>query len=431
MFKYITHKIKLPFGSTQRFDFLHDNSIPIMKPAYLFAAILFLASSVALSGCYTQLASSGGGYGYSGRVYHTPRPLYSDTVKAKTTAMRYDTTMHGDTMFIDEHPMNADIAADSTSGGGGEEIVNNYYDPAPYEGGFSIGFGWPYYSWYSPWYPYYSAWNYGWGYPGFYPPYYDAFWGPSFYYPSYNFGFYGGYGSYGRRFHNYGFGHGGYGSYRFAESGRPIVPGRLGGENRLGSIGSRSGFPGSIASSTRSGMSGANVREPNAGFTRSSEASSVGVDRNAPVHVMAPEGNAGTARSETSAGMNTRATESGGMTTSNGMAASHPIVVRRSDGQTVTSANVGGRQMTVVRRNGGTSNGSYSGSRGNGSYGRSSGTTGRGNGSGRSGGYRSSGGGRGYSAGSSGHASSGGGAARSGGGSSSGSHEGGGGGGRR
>ncbi len=401
MFKSNTGEFQLSTVRDQRSHFLHDYSTHTMKAAHLFAAIFMMAASLTLAGCYTQLANTDGGYAYTGRVYHAPRPLYSDTVNAKPTAVRYDTTMHGDTMFIDEHPLEAPTAMDTNSSGGGEEIVNNYYGEPTYFGGVAIGFGWPYHSWYSPWYPYFYDWDYGWGYPGFYPPYYDAYWGG---YPYLGFGFYGGFGWYG---HGYGrgyYGRGYYGGrgygYAYNGIGRPTIDGRVGGDYRLGGMGSLGERPSGIATAGRA-YNGSGISS-----MRSNE-TAVSADRNAPVHVTGPEANSAMAREASPS--------------STVASASHPIIVRRSDGQTVTSANVGGRQMTVVRR-GSSSNGNYGGSR---SYGGS-----RGYGSyGRGGGYRASGGGRGYGGGySSGRASSSGGGGRSGGGGGS-SHSSGGGGG--
>ncbi len=408
MFKHIRREFHLQTARTQRTHFLHDHSLHIMKAAYLFAASLLMMSSLALTGCYTQLAGTSGGggyYGYSGRVYHAPQPLYSDTVRGgNQTAVVYDTTMHGDTMFIDERPLVAPSAADSNTSGGSGEVVNNYYGGTPYYGGFSLGFGWPYNDpWYSPWYPY----SYGYGYPGFYPPYYDAFWGAG-YYPYYGLGFYGGfYGGYGRGFYG-GYGHGYYGGYGYGRGygytgiGRGLNGG-LGGEYRSGGI--ASGLGGGIGTRASSiATRGSSYGQANGGAFRSGQAGSYSADRDAPVHATAPE-----------ASGNARAMGTSG---ASGMAsASHQVVVRTSNGQSISSssANVGGRNMTVVRRSG------SNGSRGY-SSGRSYGSSGRG-------GYRSYGGGRGYGGGySSGRSYSGGGGGRSGGGGG-GSRSGGGGGG--
>jgi hypothetical protein len=403
MFKLISHEFHLPsFGRNKQFHFLHDYSIHVMKAIHLFAVVLLVTSSIVLGGCYTQLANTGGGYGYSGRVYHAPRPLYSDTVKANQTAVVYDTTMHGDTMFIDERPLSAPSAVDSNTSGSGEEVVNNYYDPG-YPGAFSIGFGWPYNDpWYSPWYPY----GWGWGYTGFYPPYYDAFWG----YPYVGIGFYGGLGFYDHGFYGHsfgGYGHGFYGGYGYAGIGRGGIGGRLGGDYRSGGI--TSGFGGRASNIEAAGQRGSGFSQANGGV-RSNESSAFSADRDAPVHTMAPDANG--ARSETSAGGNARAM---GTSSASSMPSSHTVVVRRSDGQSITSSNNGGRNTTVVRRNGG----------GNGSRGYGSG---RGFGSSGRGGYRSYGGGGrgGYSSG----RSYGGGGARSSGGGGGSRSSGGGGGGR-
>jgi hypothetical protein len=383
MFKYFMHEFQLRL---QRTHFFNDHSIQIMKAAHLSAAVLIMVSSLALSGCYTQLAgTSGGYYGSSGRVYHAPQPLYSDTVKANPTAVVYDTTMHGDTMFIDERPLTAPSAADTNTPGGGEEVVNNYYDNPGYGyyDGFSIGFGWPYDPWWSPWYP-----NY-WGYPGFYTPYYGAYWGLGLYPYWGGFGYGHGFG-YGGYDHGFGYGHGFYGGY--AGIGRSGIDGRLGGEYRSGGI--ASGLRGPSSSIGLAGSRGAEANGMRSGGTPAFSA-----DRDAPVHAMAPEGG------------NARAIGTSG---ASNMASSHPVVVRTSNGQSITSANVGGRNMTVVRRGG------NNGSRANGSNGRGGyGSYGRG-------GYRSYGGGRGYSGGGYSSGRSYGGGGRSGGGG--GAHSGGGGG---
>jgi hypothetical protein len=420
--RIITHSIisSVHHPDEEQKHFCMNIRYTIMKTAHFFAALIFISTSLAFGGCYTQLASSGAGYGYSGRVYHSPRPVYSDTVRAKPTAVKYDTTMHGDTMFIDEHPVTAEAENNTSGGDGDEEVINNYYGPDSYWSGFSIGFGWPYHSWYSPWYPYYSSWDYGWGYPGFYPPYYDAFYGYGFY-PYYNYGFYGGF--YGHHYHGYGDG------YRYGYGyGRTAIAGRLGGEYRAGSITSRVGMPGMIAPANTNGFRGSNAvasngMASNVNIARAGEGSAI--DRNAPVHVTAPDAGNAMVRTQSSGMNQSRATMS---EQSNGMsnASTRPIVVRRSDGQSITSssANVGGRQMTIVRRS--ASGGNYSGYARNGSAsyggGRGYGGSGRGYGGGYSTGRASSGGAV--------RSSGGGGGARSGG-SSSGGRAGGEGGGRR
>ncbi|HEY3875419.1 MAG TPA: hypothetical protein VGM92_08065 [Candidatus Kapabacteria bacterium] len=350
-----------------------------MKAIHFIAALLLVTTSVALTGCYTQVAGTRDYYG--GRVYRVPS--YSDTIHADQ-AVRYDTTMHGDTMFIDEHPADDGVAANTGGGGANDEtIVNNYGTGTYWDGlcspGFSVSFGWPYYSWYSPWEPYYTC-DYGWGYPGFYPPVYDA-WGFG-YRPYYAYGFYGGYHShgYGNRY----FANNQYGRYGY---GRTATGGRFGGESRH-------------ASGSRSGIG-------------SSPSSMATADRNAPVHVMAPEGGA------MSRGSMAQARQPGGMSTMS--AGSRQVVVRRSGGQvtSMSMSNRGGHQMVVVRRGGSSAGGNAYRSYGSGNYsGRSSGrssSTARSYGTGRgysSGSGSNGSGSRGSGGGSSGRASSGGGGGR-------------------
>ncbi len=349
MITLIPHEFPLRFVRNDRSQILYDKPIPVMKAINLFAALLCVTSSLAFTGCYTQLAGNDGGYAYTGHVYHAPRPVYSDTVRSKPAAVRYDTTMHGDTMFIDEHPLAAQ--ADTGASGSGEEIVNNYYGTPSYWDGLYLGFGWPYHAWYSPWYPYYSVWDYGWGYPGFYPPYYDPFFGFGF---GYSYFGYGGYGLYGHGYYGHGFYGGGvYGGYAYGGIGRPIIAGRVGGDYRMGNIAS-SQYGGRTSSIEAAGTQrGSSLTGAGASALRSGSLAPA-ADRNAPVHVTAPDANGLAARYS-------------GAATSNAMAASsHTVVVRRSiNGQSVTSSNVGGRQMTVVRRNANGSRG-YSSGRGGG-----------------------------------------------------------------
>ncbi len=371
-------------------------------PAFFLAIPLLLLGSI-FTGCYTHLATGGGGY-----YTYYPRPVYSDTMRGNAALSKplvtYDTTMHGDTMFIDEHQAAASPQADGLAEGiapneNAGTIVNNYYGSGygsasywdSYWGpswGFSVGVGWPYYqSWYSPWWPYYytpnyySDWYSPYGYFGAYPPLYDAY-SPFYSYGYYRPHYYGGFGYH--HFHNGFYG----GGYAYSN----IQPGRVGGELRAGQASGRVTTPGGIiANSTppSTGIARSNFAEDNALKSNVAQSQAADVlrsaeDRNAPVHVLSPDAasvRTTAAQSEPlgnstapASNVNGRAVAASALasTSSN----SHPIVVRRMDnGQTVTTMSRAGRQMVVVRRSAGYSGSSayrgYSPSyRGNGSSSR-------------------------------------------------------------
>ena len=413
-----------------------------MKPNRWFSAIFFFASSIALAGCYTHLATNPRPASYDGYyTYHAARPAYSDTIRANPSLEKplvtYDTTMHGDTMFIDEH--RTEVAAQPggvASNDGGSTTVNNiygpgYYAPGGYWGGygfygpdwgFSIGSGWPYYQ---AW-PYY---DYSWYEPFGYAPFYY----PNFYYPYYAFGGYpyygGGYGYgygdggyYGHGFHHHGFHDHGFGGYGGGLGGN-IRSGRIGGQYRAGSITAPITQPGKIGLAGRPNFANAAVsntsvsntsisnasrpatnltRGGNSGFTVTNAADVLrsSADRNAPMHVVGPDASAALTRSAsanvrggtpivinrtsapatyngaastyngTPSTYNRAASTYNGATStynrasSNGFAntASRPVIVRRMDGQTVTTSSQAGRQMVVVRRSAGYSPRGYSSS---------------------------------------------------------------------
>ena len=343
-----------------------------MKPIVWFSAF-FLASSLFFTGCYTHIATTGNGY----YVYH-PRPIYSDTLRPNSPKeiVTYDTTMHGDTMFIDEHRVEGQqqgngLTENLTPNENATTIVNNYYGSASYwdaywgpSWGVSVGYGWPYYStWYSPWWPYYYTPNYytdwwaPYGYFGYYPPVYNCYAGYyGFGYPYYPY--YGGYGYHHHHFfadqdeHGYGY----YDNLR---------PGRIGGEARVGqaTVGQRA--PGVMATNPAGPsvvVGRSSLAEVNAGELAQSRAAEVlqsASDRNAPVHVLSPD--AESARS-TAPAANVPTTQistapnSLGTTSLSRTVSSHPIVVRRMDnGQTVTTStmNRAGRETVVIRRSSG------------------------------------------------------------------------------
>lgn len=369
-----------------------------MKPIRWFPAVFFFTtSSLLLAGCYTHLATSGQGY----YTYH-PRPVYSDTMRGNAALEKplvtYDTTMHGDTMFIDEHRVEPAAQADGIAPNEtGNTIINNYYGSGSYwdnywgpSWGISVGFGWPYYhTWYSPWWPYYYTSNYycdwwqPYGYFGYYPPYYDCYspFYAGYYYPGYyGYGYYGGHHGFGDYDHHYGF----YDNVR---------PGRVGGENRAGATTGRASAPGIAIPGGTTPVQSMAVRQPNLAQANAADVLRTAENRNAPVHVISPDASAALAPSSTAPAIrangsgtvanagnpslaNTRAANVG---SANAMAntAPHPIVVRRMDGQTITTSSRAGHQMVVVRRaaNYGSSNNGY----------RSNGYQGSGY---RSGGYR-------------------------------------------
>jgi hypothetical protein len=225
------------------------------KTAHNFSALLLLASTFALTGCYTQLKGTGDRYGYTGR-YHEPRLVHTDTVRQappvqqaapqqeapKTIAkseVTYDTVMKGDTMFINERTR-ADYTQTQTQPvNTAETIINNYYGGyEPYDDYWwhagrprvvvAVTFGYPYsywyphhywHSYYSPWYDYgyYPSWWYGPSY-AYYDPWYDPWYGYGFYPPLYDaYSPYYGYGGYYGRHHGYdrnGYGGGYYGGVR-------------------------------------------------------------------------------------------------------------------------------------------------------------------------------------------------------------------------
>ena len=267
-----------------------------MNSARHFAKLLlFAATSLSIGGCYTQLASNRGDYyGYTGRMHrHRVQPAQSDTlivqehpsstVSAQREAVQYDTTYKGDTVFIDERPR-----ADYSYPNGGEVVENYYGDAYPYDYyspglSLSLGFGWPYHSWYSPWYSYYPSWYYpyDWGYPGFYPPVYDAY--APFYgfygYPGFGYGFGGGYYGYGFHHHDF-FDHGFHGD------------GLALGGPRLGRIGGGERRAGGAIITTASQPATMTANRSRGEVSNSIATSTPSADRNAPIHAVAP-GNGG------------------------------------------------------------------------------------------------------------------------------------------
>ena len=257
---------------------------------HLVRLLLFAATGLSfmvVEGCYTQLASNKGDYyGYTGRVRHR-RTVQSDTIvnppasiaQAQPAAVRYATTYKGDTVFIDEDRSRTDYAYP-----GGTTIINNYNDGyLPYDSysyprpsyGLSIGFGWPYHSWYSPWYSYPSYYPNDWYSPGFYPPLYDCY--APFYAYGYSYGYgYGG-GHYGQGYYGYG----SYDNHGFYDGIRTRTPhrGRVGsGEGRAGGSTTTGQLPSVIAT-------GGSRQE---GMPVSSAAVASSMDRNAPIHAVAP-----------------------------------------------------------------------------------------------------------------------------------------------
>ncbi len=340
-----------------------------MKPIRWFPAVFFFTiAPILLAGCYTHLATTGGGY----YVYHSPRPVYSDTMhrngSLETPLVTYDTTMHGDTMFIDEHRVQPDGIASNgaTPNETGNTIVNNYYGSGSYwdsywgpSWGISVGFGWPYYNtWYSPWWPYYYTSNYysdwwqPYGYFGYYPPYYNCY-NPFFngYYAGYYAPYYDGY--YGH--HHFGGFDRGYGLYQ------NIQPGRVGGEYRAGVVAPRATAPGiappSVSATALQSRIAAQpaviVRQPSLAQANAADVLRTAEDRNAPVHVLSPDASAALNRSSAPvARVNTPGPGTVAMNVPNASASAsfHPVIVRRMNGQTITSTYRAGHPMVVVRR---------------------------------------------------------------------------------
>jgi len=367
-----------------------------MKPTRWFSAIFFFTSSIVLAGCYTHLATSNEGY----YVYHAPRPVYSDTIRPRSSnaslaekpLIKYDTTMHGDTMFIDEHRIEPAAQTASLAGGGtdGTTIINNYYGANSYwdsywgpSWGVSIGFGWPYHSWYSPWWPYYSSWYEPYGYWGVYPPIYDCY-APfySSYYPYYGgyYPYYGHGGYYRHGFHDHDFGDN-FGGNPYNEFGRTVRSGRIGGEQRAGSTTLRTTQAGGIIGDpVNSNLPNASIHATNSSLAETNAADMLraSADRNAPMHVVGPDATAAAVSSQSSTvrteePANVGSDRSSVPVTSNGVAteSARPVIVRRMEGQTVTTMTTAGRQMVVVHRaaNYGSASRSYDHSGNVGSYG--------------------------------------------------------------
>ncbi|HEX5316363.1 MAG TPA: hypothetical protein VFX22_06905, partial [Candidatus Kapabacteria bacterium] len=358
-----------------------------MKPTRWFSAIFFFALSIALAGCYTHLATSDQGY----YVYHAPRPYYSDTIRANSSLEKplvvYDTTMHGDTMFIDERQVPAAQAENAAPGeAAAGTVINNYYGPGSYwddywgpSWGFSIGIGWPYYHSLWPYYDY--SWYQPFGYFGAYPPFFDCyapFYSP--YYAGFYSPYYGGY--YGHGFHDHGF-HDGFGGNPYDGFRRNIRPGRIGGEYRAGSITSPATQPASMIGRTNfsnpstTGLTATELtREENSSVAETNAADELrsSADRNAPMHVVGPDASAGISRASSTdartdargydASANSQVERTMTAPSANNFAntSARPIVVRRMDGQTITTSTAStqsGRQMVVVRRSAGYSSRGY------------------------------------------------------------------------
>ena len=374
----------------------------------IYAGLLFLAVSVTLTGCYTQLASNkGDNYGYTGRV-HRAQPVRTDTINVQQHTsiaqsepqMVYDTIMKGDTMFIEEHERPA-ATEQYTSG---ETVVNNYYDGygnSPYDYGwfprprsaFSITIGypygcWPIHSWYSPWYSYYPDYGYpydwGYGYPGYYPPIYDAYYGYGGFYrhsPYYS-GYYGG-------------------GYGYNDHHGILTPvrrvGRTPGGDRgpgVTNIAAMTGRPNMITvrrpmtnGVSNLGQSGMRLAEGTR--TSGESAPRESADRNAPVHVVSPGSGEQVTHAQTGVAESQTANRSVEASSMNGASTSRLTAITNAS---TAAPNGAAHRVVVVRR-------AYSGSS-QGGYNRSAGGNRSTNASGYS---RSSG--RGYNSGSSGNSS--------------------------
>jgi hypothetical protein len=262
-----------------------------MKSLRLASLLLLFTAPILLTSCYTKFASEGDYYGYSGK---TPERTKTETKvverKTETAQVVADTTIHGDTVFIDEHPK---ATASNSSTNDGQTVINNYYyndydydylpswwnwHPRHHQTEIYISFGWPHYyhSWYSPWYSYYPSWDY---------PYYDRWaWHGGYYPPVYDcYSPYYGYYAYDPYYDPYY-----YPRYRYNQPVyNPPHNGRVGGERRASAPSMTLGHqPSGIVPAGLGNIAMVGTRN---GIRATAPGTTTAVaDRNAPVHAVAP-----------------------------------------------------------------------------------------------------------------------------------------------